>query len=169
MADFYSYAPRLRKWEGNKFVCDPDDYGGATKGGVTLTTFREVFGKDRTVEDLKNMTEGQWQIVMKDRFWNRCRADQIHNQSVAEIFVDWCVHAGLTKIKFVQEMVGTTPDGIVGPRTIAAINAADQEALHRSIKLTRAHRFLDQIDAKSSQMKYFNGWFRRLADHNFSE
>ena len=63
MANFDTYAPRLRRWEGNKFVDDPADYGGATNGGVTLKTFRAVFGADKTVEDLKNMTEAQWRRV----------------------------------------------------------------------------------------------------------
>lgn len=167
MANFNTYAPRLRRWEGNSFVCDPDDYGGATNSGVTLATFRKTFGRNKTVEDLKNMTETQWRAVMKGEFWDRCKADQIKNQSVAEIFVDWCINSGIGKIKFVQHFVGVDQDGIVGPKTIAAINAADQRALHRRIKMTRARRFLDQIDGNTSQMKFFNGWFNRLIDFNF--
>jgi len=169
MASFETYAPRLRRWEGNKFVCDPDDMGGATKGGVTLDTFQMVFGADKTAEDLKNMTEDQWRHVMKDHFWDKCKADDIKNQSVAEIFVDWCINAGIGKVVYVQNMVGTDPDGVVGPKTIAAINAADQARLHRRIKLARAKRFLNQIEAKTSQMKYFNGWFARLIDFNYEK
>lgn len=168
MASFDIYAPRLRKWEGSKFVCDPDDYGGATNSGVTLDTFKKVFGQDKTVEDLKNMTDAQWRTVMKGNFWDKCKADLIKNQYVAEIFVDWCINSGIGKIKFVQNFVGVDQDGIVGPKTIAAINAADQSRLHRTIKLARARRFLNQIEANpASQMKFFNGWFNRLIDFTY--
>ena len=167
MANFDTYEPRLKRWEGNKFVCDPNDYGGATNSGITLKTFQMVFGKDKTVEDLKNLTYDQWRRVMKGEFWDKCKADQIENQSVAEIFVDWCINAGIGKIQFVQSFVGTNQDGIVGPKTIAAINGADQQTLHRKIKLMRAQRFLNQIDANYKQMANFNGWFNRLIDFNF--
>lgn len=169
MAKFEHYAPLLDQFEGRKFVNDPDDYGGATYRGVTLTTFREVFGAEKTVEDLKAMTEAQWRQVMKGRFWDRCKADSINNQSVAEIFVDWCVNSGIGKIKMVQGFVGVTADGIVGPKTLAAINAADQLQLHRRIKLERARRFLTQIDGNFRQMKYFDGWFARLVALKFEQ
>lgn len=169
MAKFDDYAPKLSKWEGNKFKVDPDDYGGATNRGVTLATFRKVFGASKTVEDLRNMTDDQWRIVMKGMFWDACCGDYLLNQSVAEIFVDWCINSGLGKIKMVQQMVGTTADGIVGAKTIAAINKANQEALHRRIKLARAQRYIDQINANYRQMKYFNGWFNRIIDFNYRE
>lgn len=168
MASFDKYAPRLKKWEGNKYVDDPNDYGGATNSGVTLSTFRDVFGQDKTKEDLKNMTDEQWRAVMKG-IWDKCGGDSIKNQSVAEIYVDWCINSGVSKIKMVQQMVGTPADGIVGPKTIRAINAANQEALHRSIKIRRAQRFIDQINANGRQMAFFNGWFNRLIDFNYSK
>ena len=169
MASFNTYAPRLRRWEGNKFVCDPADYGGATKGGVTLKTFRMVFGADKTVDDLKNMTEDQWRRVMKGEFWDKCRADQIDNQDVAEIIVDWCINSGIGKIKLLQQHLGVAVDGKVGPVTLAAINGANQEALHGWVKLTRAQRFINQIAADGTQMKFFGVWFNRLIDFKFTD
>ena len=167
MASFDIYAPKLKKWEGNKFVADPADYGGATNSGVTLDTFRMIYGADKTVDDLRNMTEEQWRGVMKGYFWDKCKADSIKNQSVAEIFVDWCINAGIGKIKKVQAMVGTKADGIVGPKTILAINSANQESLHGKIKLARANRYVTQMENDSSQIKFFNGWFNRIIDFNY--
>ena len=170
MADFFIYKPKLEKWEGKKFVADPADYGGATNRGVTLETFRMIFGETKTVADLKNMTDQQWLAIMKGYFWDKkCHAGEINNQSVAEIFVDWCINSGVAKIKMVQSFVGVTADGIVGKVTIAAINSANQENLHRRIKLARAQRYMDQLASDRSQMKYFNGWFNRLIDFNYKK
>ncbi len=44
----------ILSWEGG-FANDPDDLGGATNSGVTLSTYRMYYGQDKTVEDLKNM------------------------------------------------------------------------------------------------------------------
>ena len=168
MASFDKYTPRLKKWEGNKYIDDPNDYGGATNSGVTLSTFRDVFGQDKTKEDLKNMTDEQWRTVMKG-IWDKCGGDSIKNQSVAEIYVDWCINSGVSKIKMVQQMVGTPADGIVGPKTIAAINRANQQVLHRQIKLARAKRYIAQIEARPFNMDNFNGWFNRIIDFNYSK
>ena len=45
----------IRSWEGG-YANIPQDSGGPTNKGVTLATFQHVFGKDKTVSDLKNMT-----------------------------------------------------------------------------------------------------------------
>lgn len=44
----------ILSWEGG-FANDPDDLGGATNSGVTLSTYRMYYGQDKTVEDLKKM------------------------------------------------------------------------------------------------------------------
>lgn len=171
MASFDKFEKKILKCEGNKFVVDPDDDdGGATNSGITLRTFRMIFGKDKTVEDLRNLTQAQWRQVYKGYFWDKCWGDMIKNQSVAEIFVDWCIHSGIDKIKLVQGMVDTTQDGIMGPKTLAAINAADQEILHRQIKLTRATRALNQIVSQPNRKyKYFDGWFNRFIYYKYSK
>ena len=132
MASFDKYAPKLKKWEGG-FGNHPADTGGATMCGVTLSTFRQFFGADKTEADLRKMTEAQWRTVMKGGFWDKCWADQIKNQSVAELIVDWCVNSGTGMIKRVQAIVTTTTDGVMGPKTLYAINACRQ---HHDDELT---------------------------------
>ena len=64
MARFELYAPILKEVEGG-FVDHPADKGGPTNAGVTLATFKTIFGKDKTVDDLRNMTNAQWKRIMK--------------------------------------------------------------------------------------------------------
>ena len=52
MANSKILEPFILKWEGG-FVNDKDDLGGATNMGVTLATYRSVFGSKKTVNDLK--------------------------------------------------------------------------------------------------------------------
>ena len=56
MADYTKLVPFIRKWEGG-FSNNPKDKGGATNNGVTLATYRMVYGKNKTVDDLKNMSD----------------------------------------------------------------------------------------------------------------
>ncbi|MBQ5796313.1 MAG: peptidoglycan domain protein [Kiritimatiellae bacterium] len=153
MASFDKYAPKLKRWEGG-FGNDPDDPGGATMCGVTLATFRAWYGQDKTVADLRRMTDAQWRRIMKDGFWDKCWGDQIKNQSVAEIFVDWVVNSGPAMIKKVQGLVGTTADGVLGPKTLLAINDCNPQKLHFASISGRSRTALRSTGRRSC-------WFRK--------
>ena len=84
MANSKILEPFILKWEGG-FVYDKDDLGGATNMGVTLATYRSVFGSKKTVNDLKRMTRAQWGIIFKKFYWDKWEADNIKDQNVANI------------------------------------------------------------------------------------
>ena len=167
MAQFDKYVPTLKKWEGGSYVNDPSDAGGATYMGITLATFQSFYGGDKTERDLQRMTDQQWRHIMKTGFWDKCNADMIQNQSVAEIFVDWCVNSGTGMIKRVQGMVGVKTDGICGPRTTQAINAYEQRRLHYLIKSARAEWYASCVKNRSANLKWYDGWMNRLIDFQF--
>lgn len=161
MAEFGLYEQKLKLVEGG-FRNHPADLGGATMRGITLSTFREYYGEGKTLKDLHNMTEEQWQAIMKGGYWDKVKADEILNQSVAEIIADWCINSGQTGIRKTQEVLGVKPDGIVGPKTLAAINSADPRDLHERILQAR-HQFYRNIVKKNpSQEEFFDGWMNRL-------
>ena len=60
----------ILSWEGG-YVNDPNDKGGPTNKGITLTTFQSVYGKNKTITDLKNMTTEQWWTIFKTKYWDR--------------------------------------------------------------------------------------------------
>lgn len=167
MADFNKYAPILKALEGG-FVNDPNDKGGATNCGVTIGTFRDFFGKDKTVEDLKRMTESQWRKVMYS-YWRSAGCDSIENQSIAELIADWCIHSGLGILRKVQSIAGTAVDGKIGPKSIAAINGFRQKCLHCQIWDAR-REFLIRVAETNPQYKgMLKGWMNRLERFRFSE
>ena len=83
----------ILSWEGG-FVNDLRDPGGATNKGITIATFKSVFGKDKTINDLKKITADQWQTIFKKYYWDRYKADQIKDDYVAFLLVDWLWGSG---------------------------------------------------------------------------
>ena len=167
MAKIDILAPFILSWEGG-YANDPDDPGGATNRGVTIGTWRQVgYDKDGDgdidVDDLKKITvEDAVNRVMKPHFWDRWKADQIKSQSVANIVVDWVWASGKHGITEVQKILGVKVDGIVGPKTLGALNAQDPRALFDPIKRARL-RFTDTfIKNRPTSEKYRKGWTRRL-------
>lgn len=168
MADFSKFAPLLLKLEGG-FTSNPKDKGGATNMGVTLKTYREFYGMDKNVDDLRNMTSGEWKHIMKTGYWDRCKADKILSQPVAEIMVDWCVNSGSTGIRKVQEILSLKPDGIVGPLTLAAVNGHRPQELFDRIKAARKQFYIDIVKRNPAQKVFLDGWMNRLDNFVFSE
>jgi len=166
MADPKKLVGFIRKWEGG-FVNDPLDRGGATNKGVTLRTFRFVFGQDKTVEDLKNMTDGQWFYIYKKYYWDKWKADYINNQSVANILVDWVWGSGKWGIIIPQRLLKVKDDGIVGDKTINAVNKYDPKSLFDDIKEEREIYLETLVSRHPKQIRFLPGWMNRLNDLKF--
>ena len=161
MANSKILEPFILKWEGG-FVYDKDDLGGSTNMGVTLDTYRYVFGSKKTTKDLKRMTRVQWGVIFKKFYWDKWKADDIKDQNVANILVDWIWCSGSYGIKIPQRVLGVSVDGIVGSKTIAAINARDGRELFDTIKQERKD-FIDRIcQARPQNRKFKNGWMNRI-------
>lgn len=159
MAKTVVLKPFIRSWEGG-YANIPGDSGGATKWGVTIGTFRSVYGKDKTVADLKAMTEEQWDYIFRTRFWDKWKADGIDCQGIANLLVDWLWASGSYGIKLPQRILGVKIDGIVGPKTLEAINGFDnQELLFRELHAER-EAFFRRI-ATGAKKKFLKGWLNR--------
>lgn len=164
MADYRKLVPFILAREGG-YVNDPKDRGGATNKGVTLATFRAVYGQSKTVDDLKNITDGQWEHIFKSLYWDKCRADDIKDQSVADMLVDYAYHSGTARaVKQLQKLVGTATDGIAGSKTVAAANgyARGQRALFATLKQRRLAHLEGIVRANPSQAKFLKGWKNRV-------
>ena len=170
MADIKNLIPILQKWEGG-FANDPDDLGGATMAGITMRTFIAYRKKKGlplpTIGDLKDISPDEWEAILKLFFWDKWQADQINNQSIANILVDWAFNSGNVGIKIVQKILGLVEDGIVGYNTLYAINTANQKGLFQEIKQAREQFYWDIVKFRPSQQKFIKGWMNRLSDYTF--
>lgn len=164
MADYKKLVPFVLSWEGG-FACVKGDAGGATNRGVTIATFRMVYGKDKTVTDLKNMTDDEWSHIFKKYFWDKCGGDGIKDQNVADMLVDYAWHSGVSRaVKTIQKMVGVATDGVVGSKTIAAMNgySRGQVQLFATLKARRISHLEGIVTANPSQSKFLKGWKNRV-------
>lgn len=190
MAKVESIVPFILKWETGTtgatltneqlfekakkrgFANDPDDLGGATMCGVTLATYTEYCRKKGyprpTVQRLKDIKYADWLAILKTMFWDRWKADQIINASIALMLVDFVWASGNYGITVPQKAIGVKADGVVGPKTLAAINARDPKALFDLLKKERM-AYIDRIcKARPKNLKYKAGWLNRLNDIEFS-
>lgn len=186
MATIEKYIPIILRWEAGitmkvgetlesaflrakkrGFADDPDDRGGATMVGVTIGTYRSYCKykgkKVPSVTDLKNISYKEWRDIIHTMFWSKWKADLIEDQNVANMIVDWVWASGQgIGIKRVQKILGVTADGIVGPKTIAAVNAQNPKELFKKVYDGRAAHFNAIVKANPSQKKWLKGWMNRI-------
>lgn len=169
MADINKLIPIIKKYEGG-YVNHPNDKGGCTNSGVTIATYQYYFGKNKTCEDLKKITENEWLTIFRFGYWNRFKADRINNQSIANLLVDWVYMSGVNAIKKAQAQLGVKTDGVVGEVTLKAINNyPNQQELFNKL-WTRRKKFFDDIVRRNpSQQVFYKGWMNRLKNYRFSE
>jgi lysozyme family protein len=99
--------------------------------------------------------------VFKRYYWDRMQADGIRSQSIANLLVDWVWLSGAWGIKNAQKELGVTADGIVGMKTLAAINGFQTEQLLFN-RLWRARQAYILRISTGSQKKFRLGWLNRL-------
>lgn len=167
MADINKLSPKIAKWEGG-FVNDPLDSGGATNMGITIATWKsQGYDKDGDgdidVNDLKLLDYKDFNVILR-KYWNRWRADEIKDQKLAEILVDWVWGSGKYGITIPQQMLGVVPDGIVGPKTLSALNSQNPEEFHKKIWNRRKEYLFNLVKARPKDQKFLKGWLNRLND-----
>ena len=157
--NFEQCLKEVLKHEGG-FVAHKLDPGGITNLGVTKKTWDEWTGKDNSASDMKALTPEMVKPLYENRYWNACKCDDLP-AGVDYCVFDTAVNSGRVRaIKFLQAVVGTVPDGSIGPITIASVNS-------RGSKLT-IEQYSDKREAFLRGLSGFptfgKGWLNRTKE-----
>lgn len=157
------YGIFCRSWEGG-WSNHPNDKGGATMRGVTYKVFcsfrKAHWLKQPTLNDLRNITDKEWNAILRWHTWDRMRLDELNDEWVAYLIADCVWMSGAGYIKRVQRILGLKDDGIVGSKTIAKMNSMKGENLF-SILWKQREQFLKGIGVGTNAV-FLRGWLRRL-------
>ena len=147
------------------FVDHPADRGGATNFGVTRATLAAWRGKPVTVDDVRALTQAEARAIYLAQYVTRPGFSHIRDATLRGVVVDAGVHHGPVRAaRWLQAAVGVTEDGVVGPRTLAAVNAADAEEVIDKVVAYRL-RFIAGIVARdTSQAVFLVGWVTRATE-----
>lgn len=167
MADYKKLIPTVLKYEGG--YAGNIDGKICTMKGVTLDIYRKYFGRQKTCKELRGISNAEWEYIFKEGFWDRWKADEINNQSIANLLVDWCWTSGIYGIKYPQRILGVKDDGIVGDKTIAAINSYPNKKELFDKLWNRRKKHFEDIAKTHNRAKFLNGWLRRLSAFKWFE
>ena len=157
--NFEKCLTEVLKHEGG-YVNHPKDPGGITNLGVTKKVWEEWVGHEVSADDMKGLTKDDVKPLYHNRYWDACKCDDLP-AGVDYCVFDTAVNSGRVRaVKFLQAVVGTVPDGSIGPITLASANS-------RGKNLT-IQQFMDKRDAFLRGLSNFptfgKGWIRRTTE-----
>ena len=144
--------------EEGGYTNDPNDSGGPTNFDITLHDLKEWRGKDDvTADDVKNMTKDEAREIYRSKYWNPIQCNDLPNGVDLQVF-DFGINAGpKTAVKILQEAIGVTADGSVGPITITAAKAADARTTIQNF----SERRLEYYRSLPDWVHFGTGWTNR--------
>ena len=140
----------------------PSDPGGMTNLGVTKRVWEEWVGRESNEKEMRSLTKEMVEPLYKRKFWDACRCDDLP-LGIDYLVFDMAVNAGVGRsAKLLQQCVGVSVDGMIGPITITAVKSKDPEELIEKFSEARElfYRGLKTFDV------FGRGWLNRVNHSN---
>ncbi len=167
-------SPFILTAEGG-YVKKSADRGGETNKGITWATWVSFNGDTNASHNrFIVMMSDDWSQIFKKGYWDKCLADQINNQRIANTIADWVWCSGQHFPELdVQHLINTifnkhlAEDGVFGAATIDAVNSADTETFYQSLIERRKQYCKDIVSFArkkddKSQDQFLTGWLNRM-------
>ena len=140
----------LKDQIGGEYVYDARDPGGETNFGISKRSYPRVNIRDLTRDDAV--------AIYRRDFWDASNCDALPAKLAVALF-DCAVNQGpgIAPV-FLQKALGATPDGVIGPKTLAAVDGADVDALLIQFISWRLRRYAFTANAST----YMRGWSVRI-------
>ena len=149
------------------FADDADDPGGPTMMGVTLRTFRIwrttfLMRPEPTADDLRSLSYDEWQQIVEGLFWRYYSLHTVPFDCLALAIADEIWTSGRAGIRDVQEVLGCTPDGIIGRETLGAMrHRLRKRDAARAACVMLMQKRLERLRRLPRWQKFGQGWTSR--------
>lgn len=132
---------------------------GETKFGISSVAFPNL--------DIKGLTAERAKQIYYDKYWPHELAGEASPQLLAAIF-DFSVHSGKAQaVKIMQKVLGVTPDGKIGPKTLRAIQQKDSKELVQALNGRRLLFLKSLVTTNPKRYGDFaKGWENRMVKLN---
>lgn len=168
MASFDIAIALVLRHEGG-FADHPADKGSATNFGISTPIYSKWLGRPATPLEVKNMTLNTAKIIYRAWYWNAIQGDTIKDQDVASAFMDMAVLRGVAAAsKTMQKALGLAQDGIIGPKSMAAINAVHPPILLLAFMRECTKALVNIAVMNPTQLVFVNNWVARAHEITYT-
>ena len=149
--------------EGGWYPGDRPSDPNPTMQGIIQRTY-DAYRDERRLphRSVQQIEEGEVAAIYRMKYWIPIRGEDLPPQTAIAVF-DMAVNSGpVQAIKTLQTTIGATPDGLMGPSTIAHVAAFNDAALVQDFLWQRVAFYARLCRAKPIKLPELPGWLRRL-------
>ena len=130
-----------------------------TNLGCTKAVWEAHVGHPVSEADMRALTPYDVAPLYRRKYWDKIQGDSLPDGLDYAVF-DAAINSGPGRAaKWLQTVAGVTPDGAIGPKTLAAINAEPAQQLIAQYNDTRL-QFLEGLPTWGT---FGKGWGNRVA------
>jgi lysozyme family protein len=161
-ADHFAFAIAVTlRHEGDGLTVDT---GGATKYGISAKAYPDV--------DVERLTRAQAAAILRRDYWDALRLHRVDDRDVAAKVFDMAVNLGPgTAVRCAQRAVNylsrrtdeLAVDGVLGPKTLGAINALRPRSLLLALRAYHTKRYVELVEDPDDTRyeRFAAGWLSR--------
>jgi lysozyme family protein len=142
------------------FSDDPQDPGGATMDGVTQAVYDNWRAShEQSPRPVSVIDPNEVEAIYRSLYWNAVRGDDLPC-GVDYCTFDFAVNSGAHQAKLcLQRALDVPVDGVIGPVTLKAVDAADPRRVINGVCSER----LAYLRTLKTWRRFGNGWSHRVA------
>jgi len=142
------------------FVNHPADPGGMTNLGCTKKVWEEWCGRESNEKEMRELTKQDVSPIYKQKYWDKIQGDYLP-AGVDYVVFDCAINSGPGRAaKFLQQVVGATQDGVIGPGTLKAVADIPAGELIERYSAVR----LGFLQGLATWETFGKGWSRRVEE-----
>lgn len=151
---------QIIEFEGKTYTNHPADVGGPTKFGITIPAWQAFSGKAATAETIKAL---DLEDARAFYYAVHIRPFDALSDPLRLLVIDLSILRGVrTVIRMLQDLVDTTVDGWIGPKTLAAVESVDNVVLTNLLVGMRLYHIYQRIKDNPSQVIFRRNWRNRV-------
>lgn len=154
MAGFETEVERVLAHEGG-FVDHPKDPGGATNFGIT----ERVARANGYTGDMRSLPRAKAIAIYKAQYWDAVKGDSLPPALAGQVFDAAVNHGTGNASRWLQQAVGVTIDGKIGPATLSAAKSVSEAKAVLRFNSVR----LEFYASLGTFPTFGKGWTRRVA------
>lgn len=156
----------IRREGGDKETNDPADSGGRTKYGISERAHPEAWADG-------DVTHDEARVIYRKTYILAEKFDQIKDEWLRHQVIDFGVPSGPdTAARMLQQVVGVKVDGVIGPKTLEAIEnypagtlfgvpVPGKVLLNLAFRDARTLFYAALAKKRPKDLKWLLGWIRR--------
>lgn len=153
---------QVLRWIGlseGGYINHKDDPGGATDRGITQATY-DAWNRahGRPAKPVRGISKAEAERIISAQYLTPVKFDDLPS-GLDYAVADWSVNSGPARaVKELQKLVKVTPDGVMGAKTLAAVDARNTASLINAY----CDRRMDFLLSLKTFNTFGKGWAQRV-------